>query len=332
MRKLTGFISAVAISASMIGTPAFAAVSVLDSVTPEAASAATEAEMQDRCDALLANFDTGNGDKWYADVLPGDVTYVSGPTEDGSHSMADALGEVEGAGSFTPAHREILGDPYRNGGSPNMFGVQQAVGGYYSASSYDFEGDFRSTFAYGFSCDISVEVYHAAWTEHVPADPNGYYQLRQNPDGTPGTGSQNSCDAFTAIGYTWPQWGEDTTHCVFVGERAHDVDHPESWDDLAFVTNLDGGVVDQEQTDTLLAHENYGEGFSTEETLLIGQVVVCISPSTGGGGKKGAPGEWKQQNGYTGNKCTTAWYDGGAKAGVTNLNTGSHNWVTIPVN
>ena len=56
--------------------------------------------------------------------------------------------------------------------------------------------------------------------------------------------------------------------------------------------------------------------------------MVCISPSTA---TKKLPGAWRQQNGYTGDKCTTAWYNGGATVGVPNLNDGSHNWVTVPV-
>lgn len=62
--------------------------------------------------------------------------------------------------------------------------------------------------------------------------------------------------------------------------------------------------------------------------MVLGVVVVCISPSSTG---KKLPGEWRQQNGYTGDKCTTAWYNGGATVGVLNLNTGSNNGVTIPV-
>ncbi len=38
----------------------------------------------------------------------------------------------------------------------------------------------------------------------------------------------------------------------------------------------------------------------------VGQTVICISPS--GPTKKGVPGAWRQQNGYTGNKCTTDWF------------------------
>ena len=63
--------------------------------------------------------------------------------------------------------------------------------------------------------------------------------------------------------------------------------------------------------------------------------MVCISPAKG---TKGNPGVWTKQNGYTGDKCSAAWYQGTSPyslanyAGTTtpNLNDGSHNWVTIP--
>jgi hypothetical protein len=70
---------------------------------------------------------------------------------------------------------------------------------------------------------------------------------------------------------------------------------------------VDGGYVDQDQTDTLLAHEDEGGPVQAEGgPFHIGQVVICISPSTST--KKGVPGAWRQQNGYTGDKCTTDWF------------------------
>jgi hypothetical protein len=95
------------------------------------------------------------------------------------------------------------------------------------------------------------------------------------------------------------------------------------------VSNAAGGSYNQDQTDELSAHESAGEGFDTSETLNIGQVVVCISPSKTG---TKLPGAWTKKNGYTGDKCTTIWYNSGAMTGVSNLNIGSHNWVTVPLN
>jgi hypothetical protein len=59
----------------------------------------------------------------------------------------------------------------------------------------------------------------------------------------------------------------------------------------------------------LLAHEDAGEGFDIGQTVLIGQVVICISPTTSTQTKKGVPGTWVAKNGYIGGKCTTAWFN-----------------------
>lgn len=303
------------LSSTIISTQALAAVTVLDSVTPAAADGTTLAAMETQCNTLAAAHDTGDGSIWTGTVVPGDVSWVSGPTEVGSHTYAaNGVGDQDGAGTFTPAHKEILGDPFRNGGSVNMFGIQQAVGGHYSNSSYDFEGQFTSTYSHAFSCDISVQVFHPG---DPPVAPDGWYT---NPGHPTFEGDINLTICANGDGQPW---GTSYGQCVF---------HPGPYspgtegtlDPDTFFANEAGTAVNQDQTDTLLAHEDFGEGFDTSETLLIGTVVVCISP-----GKKG--GTWTQQNGYTGSKCTTTWYNGGAMVGVPNLNDGSHNWVTVPV-
>ena len=339
MKTIKTFAAAALLSSSFMApiSSANAAVTLLDSVTPAAADGTTLAAMQSQCDTLAAAHDTGNGDIWTAEVVLGDVTQVGTTTETGTHSINDATGDVDGAGTFTPAHREIEGDPYRNGGSVNMFGNQIAVGGHYSASAYDFLGEFASTFAHAFSCDIYQSVYHAATTEHHNAE--GVYVV-YGDFGDSEDAIRGNCEAFTAAGLEDPQpdWFGDEfhggnvdptsngfgPHCQFQGTQAYDEDIPESWDQAAFVVNEAGIAVNQDQTDTLAAHEDFGEGFDTSETLNIGKVVVCISP-------KKLPGTWTKQNGYTGSLCTTSWYNSGAMTGVSNLNTGSHNYVTVPV-
>jgi hypothetical protein len=335
MRTLTATVSAFALVVA--SSAANAAVTVLDTVTADPASQDTLDAMQDQCDTLAAAHDIANGDIWTGEVVLGAVTHVSGPTEVGTHSIADAIGDPVGAGTFTPAHLEILGDPFRNGGSVNMFGIQQSVGGHYSASEYDFLGDFASTYAHGFSCNIYQEVYNAEETIHHNAE--GIYVIAGD-FGASEDAVRGNCAAFTAQGDNDPQpdWfgdpfhgGNDADpHCMFVGTAAYDEVIPESWDPPVLTGNEAGTPVNQDQLDEgLLAHEDFGEGFDTSETLLIGQVVVCISPSKTG--PKGAPGTWTKQNGYTGDKCTTIWYNGGATVGVPNLNDGSHNWVTVPL-
>jgi len=303
------FIKSAAIAAllgsSIVSSPAFAAVTVLDTVTPNDATPTTLAAMQTKCDDLAAVHGTTWTGTLDETTIVANATPVSGPTESGTHSIADAIdGTLVGAGTFTPAHLEILGDPFRNGGSVNMFGIQQSVGGHYSASQYDFEGQFDTTFEYSFTCKMKESVTTPATGHHIwtldPSDPNAA-----------------ACLAFDKNGLFQ---GEDQAHCLWV------VDSPGGTEDQDRADEFSS--VNQTQTDTLLAHEDAGEGFDTDETLIIGQVVVCISPSKTG---TKLPGSWVQQNGYTGDKCTTTWYNGGAMVGVPNLNDGSHNFVTVPV-
>jgi hypothetical protein len=312
MKKSIAFVAMCATALSpILSTPSFAAVTILDD-TPAAAgpSAANLLAMEGQCDALAA----AHGVKWTGELDESSIaaTYVSGPTEIGTHTYAlNGVGDQVGAGTFTPAHIEIEGDPYRNGGSVNMFGDAVAVGGYYSASAYDFEADFSTTYSYSFNCTMSESVY-------IPAE--GYYVIEPTDQGNEEAGQQ-SCDAFTALGSTWEHWGSDHAQCDFV-KTGGDVNEDQERPDEA------GTPIIQAQTDSLLAHEDFGEGFSTSETLAIGKVVVCISPSKTG---TKLPGAWQTHNGYTGNLCTTEWYNGGAKTNVSNLNDGSHNWVTVPL-
>ncbi len=298
---------------------ALAAVTILDPL-PDAQgpSAATLAAMEVQCDTLAA----AHGASWNGELDESTIvgTLVAGPTEVGSHSIADAIaGTLEGAGTFTPASIEY-GNPYRNGGSVNMWADGTAIGGHYSASEYDFEGEFETTFSFAFDCNMTETV-------HVPVD--GYYVIEPEDQGNEEQGQQ-SCNAFTALGPTWEHWGNDHAQCDFVvTEPAHDEEEER--------TPEAGTPIEETQTDTLLAHEDAGEGFFDSEPASIGKVLVCISPTTSTQTKKGAPGTWVSKHGYVGSSvegqpgCNTTWYNTGAKVGVTNLNEGSNNVVTVPV-
>ena len=318
------------LSSTMMTTQLNAAVTLLSAVPsadPSDLTPANLATAQAQCDTAAAAYDTDgsspDSDVYTAEVVEGAVTLVSGPTEVGTHSFAvNGTGTQTGAGTFTPAHREIEGDPYRNGGSVNMFGNQIAVGGHYSASSYDFTNDFTTTYAHAYTCTISVETYHPA----VHHDQVGTWAVKPDFRGNEEQMTQN-CNAFNTSlpgGPNTHNSDTDQANCTYTVTTA-------AFDDPAFhdpaeevASGVPGGSFNQDQTDQLSAHESLGEGFDVSETLNIGQVVVCISP-------KKLPGTWTKQNGYTGSKCTTDWYNGGAKTGVSNLNTGSHNWVTVPV-
>jgi hypothetical protein len=322
------------LSSSIISTPSFAAVTLLSGVPaadPAGLTTANLALAQAQCDTAAAAYDTDgsspDSDVYSAEVVEGDVTLFSGPTEVGTHTFAvNGTGEQTGAGTFTPAHREIEGDPYRNGGSVNMFGNQIAVGGHYSASSYDFTNDFTTTYAHAYSCTILV----ATWNPPVHHDQVGTWSLKPDFHGNEEQMTQN-CLAFNTSlpgGPNNANSDTDQANCTYTVTTAA-FDEPGFHDpEQEVASGVPGGSFNQDQTDSLSAHESFGEGFDTSETLNIGQVVVCISPSKNG---TKLPGAWTKQNGYTGSKCTTEWYNGGATTGVTNLNTGSHNWVTVPL-
>jgi hypothetical protein len=279
------------------------------------ANATTLAAMQTQCNALAAAHDLLNGDIWSGEVVEGAVTLVVGPTETGGRVID--LNTVVGAGTFTPGATTIVGDPYRNGGSVNMFGNAWATSGHWSASTYDYTADFSSTFAHAFSCDILQAVYHPA--VHHPATPvQGHYincdfgngQGNDNGNACTEVGEpQGSCAAHNADGSSWPGWGYDTEQCKFiVTEPAHPAyDDPAYNDPAAVVGNEAGTAVNQDQSDNLTGHEANGAGFDIGGNIFVGQVVVCISPSKTV--KGGVPGAWQKQNGYTGTKCTTAWFN-----------------------
>ena len=328
----------VALAVAIAPIPAFAAVTLVDPTPAADPGQVTLPGMQATCDAAALAHDTDGpgGDIWTGQVVLGPVTLAGGPVESGTHSIANAIpGTLVGAGTFTPAHTAILGDPYRNGGSVNMFGIKEAVGGHYSASTYDFMGTFKTTYAHAFSCDIFKSLYHPAVDIFHPAV--GIYVIAGDFGGSEDA-VRNECVAYTNLGDNSPRpdwWGNpyhggtaDNPHCVFQGTPAYTEHHEAYNDPPVLVGNEAQTAINVDQFNTLRAHEDAGEGFDTSATLIIGQVVVCISPSKTG---TKLPGAWTKQNGYTGDKCTTDWYNGGATVGVPNLNDGSHNWVTVPV-
>jgi hypothetical protein len=314
-----------------------AAVTNIGSTSAAGASAATQVLMQAQCTALAAADATASGHAFTGTLDTGSITssWVSGPTEvEGTRSQTS--GNTPGlSATYTPAHKEISGDPYRNGGSVNMFGVQQSVGGYYSTSQYDFTASFTSTYSYAFKCNMTETVpHHDLVTAEIPATPGTGHHYRM--DGN--THAQNCVEMDVRgdhFGETGPGPDDQDTGgtCLWAWDTNPTPLIPATYNDYNTYNNTteDGVAISQDQTDTLSAHETDGAGYSDSATVTLGQVVVCISP------KKGS---WTSQNGYTGSKCTTAWYSGTnpyslsnyAGTNVPNLNDGSHNMVTVPVN
>ena len=331
-KALTAVVMATTALGSIVSSPAFAAGVLIDPIpAPEAANQDTLDAMQDVCTEAAQAHDTNNGDIWEGEVVPGTVVLQAGPTETGSHDITDAiagtLAPAEGA-TFTPNDPTITGDPYRNGGSVNMFGVQESGGGIWSASQYDYLGEFTTTYRHNFSCNIYVSVFHPETLD------NGRYEINPDEQGGEEDAILKECEAYNKRGQRLPlpgYWGNSPQgNCIFVpGESI-----PEYYDPPALKFTETGFFHDQDQVNTLKAHETNGESYETDDNI-IRQVVVCISPSNTG---KKLPGAWRAQNGYSGGSftgpeagCNTTWYNTGAiPAAPNNINFDSHNWVTIP--
>jgi hypothetical protein len=297
--KLGYFVATALLSSTIISTPAFA-----DTVTPPTADAAdgtTLAAMQSQCDALAAVHGpaTGDNDHFTGEVVEGDVTLVSGPTETGNRVIDEE--SITPIGTYVPAALEIRGNPYKSGGSVNMFGDQWSTAGYYPDSTYNFTADFDSTFAHAFSCNNMQEVYHAAVHHdavfHPAVPPDGFY----TNNGTNPSGQEGSCQGLSPAN---PHWGTNIGNCIWTqtapGEDAYTdpaYDDPAYWDDATVIGNEAGTAVNQDQSDNLAGFEDHGGRVDVTGEYFVGKAVICISP-----GSKG--GSWRAQNGYNGGSWT----------------------------
>jgi hypothetical protein len=284
------------LSSTIMSTPAFA--DTIPTPIANAADGTTLAAMQTQCDTLAAVHGpaTGDNDHWTGEVVEGDVTLFSGPTETGNRDIDED--SIVGTGTYVPAALEIRGNPYKTGGSVNMFGDQWSTAGYYPDSTYNFTADFDTTFAHAFSCNIMQEVYHAATTIHHGAE--GQYVVDPDFQGNE-EAAQNSCNAWNAAhaaGEDQGFWGDTPKgNCVFEGTQAWDEPIPAGWNDAALVGNEDGGSVNQTQSDNLAGFEDHGGRVDVTGEYFVGKAVICISP-----GPKG--GSWRAQNGYNGGSWT----------------------------
>jgi len=304
MKKSIALVAMCATALSPVLSTAAYADTILDSVVPAAADSATLADMQQQCDAIAAGFVTNADDIWSGEVVAGAVTLVSGPTETGGRVIDEST--IQHAGDYVPATLEIRGDPFRIGGSVNMFGEQWSTAGYWTDSTYEFDAEFESTFAHAFQCAVMFEKYHPE--QFIPGHPvQGYYIVEPTDQGNE-EAAQNSCNAFTALGPTWEHWGDDHAQCDFVktADATEDETIPAYHDPAVQVASVGGTPVNQTQSDTLHAFEDHGGPVQVTGEYYVGNTVICISPSTTS--KKGVPGVWRTQNGYTGTKCTTDWF------------------------
>ena len=289
--------------ASIVSSPAFA-IHLPETPVAQDPDGQTLMDMQDACNDLASD----HGPDWSGVLNVGSIvdTLISGPDQVGTRAI---VGEIEGVGDPTPSDPFIAGDPYRNGGSVNMFGDQRASAVTYEHSRYLYNADFESVFSFAFRCSMSQSVF-------VPAQ--GRYVVNIDAHGNE-EAHQRSCDAFNAIGPTFPHWGNDHAQCDFI---TTDPAHYEDQDRGSEA----GEPIDVTQTDSLMGHEENGDGFEVSGDLFIGKVVVCISPS--GPTRRGVPGEWRRQNGYTGDKCTTNWFNVAPWGGGSQTSNGTY--ISVP--
>lgn len=237
MRKFISCVSAMAVIAAT-SSPALATQSVVEAVVADAADGATLAGMESQCDALAALHAVGNQDLWSAEVVQGDVTYVSGPTLNASPNYDIDETSIMPFG-FHPSVTKIAGDPKRNGGSVNMFGVQIATAGYYDYTTYNFTADYNSTYSHAFSCDISKEAYIPP--VFVPGHGvEGFY----TNNGTNPSGGEGSCQGLNPSN---PHFGQDIGNCMFTktGDAVPDSYTDADYGPLTFVVNEPGTAINQ---------------------------------------------------------------------------------------
>lgn len=292
----------------ILTTPAWADVTIGTATIEDPIPAGiTDVAAQAVCTQKAAAHVGGN--TWTGTLEAGSIegSITSGPTANGDR-VVDETSVAPGDGAVQIAETvQVATDPFRIGGSVNMFGMAHVVAAHWDFSQYDFTQPFTWQSTYNFTCNMS---------EAVP---------------TPALGVHN---------WTGPEQAGDPAIEACEGDK-----NPHVYDDRGanceWVQTTPAGTEDDDRPDeygsigpvnesgVLNGHENHGASIPVDPNAVDVadvQVVVCISP-----GKKG--GTWTRKNGYTGDKCTTSWYNGGGMiqpAPYDNLNTGSNNVVTIP--
>lgn len=308
-------------SAAIIAT-SFAPAFVMPAQATIIASSTTTATQISTCNtALGANIGVVLHDgspSFTTEVV--ETGQIDGATTEVSGSRVETAGSRFGTGTVTYSGLSIVGDPFRNGGSVNMFGDQVATNKNWSNSEYDFTADYSTTTTISYNCDVTeqTEVYHPA--VHIPGQPvQGYY----TNNGTNSSNGQGSCQGLSP---TNPHWGEDLGNCTFTqtADAVIAVDEPEYWTlndpisrpDLATMQTVDETNVANEN-----GHEINGGAFTEVGTWLASKVVICISP-------KRLPGIWTNQNGYTGTKCNTTYFNSASWGGGSQTSNGTY--ISVP--
>ena len=317
------------VSTALVAT-SFSPLAVSPAYATILPSSATEATEANQCAADLgANAGTllhSSSHAFTTEVL--ETGQVDGTPTEVPNTRLETAGSRFGTGSATFSVLSIVGNPFRTGGSVNMFGLQGAKYKNWSNSEYDFTADFATVTTISYTCEVTehTEIYVPAVLGH-PVE--GYY----TNSGTHPSNGQGSCQG---IPNTNPNWGHDIGGNPNTGEGGCDWHETAPAVDSSSETWNPGPDVDRTDLDTFhtVNETNNATGNGHEanagpwsQQALAGtlwnaaQVVICISP-------KRLPGTWTQQNGYTGTKCTTAYFNTAPWGGGSQTSNGTY--ISVP--
>ena len=307
MRKLISCVSVLALVASTSANAFTVGNSEYDDPTPVGASAATKLLMQAQCNDLAS----AHAPDVYTGTL--DVNSIEGTVVSGSETPTgdQAKSNFVGIGDPISESIQVATEPYRIGGSVNMFGLAEVVAAHYADSEYDFTQNVTWTSNYAFTCNMTETV-------HVPD--LGFHKWT-GPIQASDT-AKAECEFTNSVAH---QYDDRGANCEFVVSiPAHDENQNR---------DPEYGDIDQPgESGTLGGHASSGGGQLpvdvNAEPIPPVQVVVCISPNPSS--KKTQSNGWAQKNGYTGPNCNTTYYNSAPVGPQNNLNTGSNNVVTIP--
>lgn len=334
MKSRTAFAIVAACCTSLsplVAAPAFAAP----------ATSVTEGTMAGICAANLAGLvnvseTLHDGTPVWSTAVENVVGVERAPSETGRNEID---GTRVGTGTPSYAGLAIAAGPYRIGGSVNMFGDQVATTKTWATSEFDWLVTYANATDFSFGCSVAQES--ETWTDPVVVDPvpaEGYYTNPSENNGGGdgngvvhggGSGANQSCSGFSN---THPFWGQNIGACVWTqtapGTPGYTI--PGYWTRNPTTPRTDlastGSTVQNDPDSTEVVHEYNGGAYTLTGSWFVGQVVICISPSTGT--KKGVPGEWRTQNGYTGTNCNTTYFNSAPWGGGSQTSNGTY--ISVP--
>ncbi len=236
---------------------------------------------------------------------------VDGPPTPVPGTGDEVEGTRVGKGSATYSGVYIYGDPYRSTSTSqsstalkSLFGDRVASIKNWSDSEYQTNGKVSIVTTYTFKCNVfnQTETYHPPVYDGGTIE--GYYT---NIDPDP-SGGYNGLDPDASCQFIVKVWGQDYPPCIFTktGTTGGTLIEPESW------TTDPGPTPRPDITYTgTVSETNYTEGegytasggpWSQPGTWYVSKVMVCSPP-------KKSSGTWTVLNGYTGGKCTKAWFN-----------------------